>query len=156
MPLPVPGNLLHRDDRAVSSRLLFLRHQGPRPHETHLSSEDVPELRQFIHRCRSQDPAHRRHPRIIFFGLSYKLTPVRRLLFVACLLFTLFGLLVATGIRISEALALQVNDYTEDGLLIRETKFHKSRLVPVHETTVCAVDRYLKLREQGSTLDGAR
>ena len=43
---------------------------------------------------------------------------------------TLFGLIAATGMRISEALALQLEDVTEDGLLIRETKFHKSRLAP--------------------------
>lgn len=31
--------------------------------------------------------------RVVFLGLSYKLSPARRLLFLACLLFTLFGLL---------------------------------------------------------------
>jgi integrase len=40
---------------------------------------------------------------------------------------TLFGLLAATGMRISEALALRLSDVTADGLLIRTTKFQKSR-----------------------------
>jgi integrase/recombinase XerD len=48
---------------------------------------------------------------------------------------TLFGLLAVTGMRVSEARHLYLQDVTRDGLLIRETKFHKSRLLPLHETT---------------------
>jgi len=59
---------------------------------------------------------------------------------------TLFGLLTATGMRISEALALHLDDITTDGLLIRQTKFQKSRLLPVHTTTKAALDRYLSMR----------
>ena len=59
---------------------------------------------------------------------------------------TLFGLLAATGMRISEALALRLCDVTADGLLIRRTKFQKSRLLPLHSTTQAAVERYLKIR----------
>jgi len=68
---------------------------------------------------------------------------------------TLFGLLAATGMRISEALALRLEDLTEDGLIIRETKFKKSRLLPLHETTRRALDRYLSVRSRLGTLDGA-
>jgi integrase len=66
---------------------------------------------------------------------------------------TLFGLLAATGLRISEALAMKLEDVTEDGLIIRQTKFHKSRLVPVHPTTQRALDIYRKVRKQLSTPD---
>lgn len=59
---------------------------------------------------------------------------------------TLFALIAATGLRISEALKLQLGDLTEEGLLIRATKFHKSRLVPIHETTRQGLQRYLDLR----------
>lgn len=59
---------------------------------------------------------------------------------------TLFGLLAATGMRISEALALRLGDVTADGLLIRTTKFQKSRLLPLHSTTQAAIDRYLEIR----------
>lgn len=55
----------------------------------------------------------------------------------------LFGLLAATGLRISEALALRTQDVTADGLMILETKFQKSRLVPMHDTTHAALQRYL-------------
>lgn len=47
---------------------------------------------------------------------------------------TLIGLLAATGLRISEALSLRIDDLTRDGLFVRETKCHKSRLVPLHPT----------------------
>jgi len=61
---------------------------------------------------------------------------------------TLFSLLVSTGLRISEALALQLDDFTSDGLLIRNTKFRKSRLVPLHTTARKGLDRYLARRKQ--------
>ena len=59
---------------------------------------------------------------------------------------TLFGLLASTGLRISEALALRIGDITPDGLLIRETKFRKSRLVCLHDSVAATLDRYLILR----------
>ena len=68
---------------------------------------------------------------------------------------TLFGLLATTGMRISEALALRLEDVTADGLTIRQTKFQKSRLLPLHETTQRALDEYLSVRARLGTLDGA-
>ncbi len=58
----------------------------------------------------------------------------------------LFGLLAATGLRISEALALQRHDLTDDGLVIRHGKFDKSRLVPLHVTARRALTDYLAIR----------
>lgn len=68
---------------------------------------------------------------------------------------TLFGLLAATGLRVSEALALQVEDLTEDGLLVRNTKFKKSRLILLHSTTRQALERYLARRTRIGTPDHA-
>ena len=65
----------------------------------------------------------------------------------------MFALLAATGLRISEALALQVGDLTDDGLYIRETKFRKSRLVPLHETTQRALVGYRVLRARLGSAD---
>jgi integrase len=59
---------------------------------------------------------------------------------------TLMGLLVSTGLRISEALALECQDVSIDGLLIRKSKHGKSRFIPLHETTQVAVGRYLDER----------
>jgi integrase len=61
---------------------------------------------------------------------------------------TLLGLLAATGLRVSEALALQFSDVTPNGLLIRRTKFQKTRLVPLHDTAAVALDRYVTLRRR--------
>ena len=64
---------------------------------------------------------------------------------------TLFGLLASTGLRVSEALALRLGDVTSDGLVIRKTKFDKSRLVPLHETVDLALGRYLEVRRHVRT-----
>jgi len=59
---------------------------------------------------------------------------------------TLIALLAVTGLRISEALKLQVADMTSDGLLIRETKFRKTRLTPLHHSAAAGLERYLRRR----------
>ncbi len=64
---------------------------------------------------------------------------------------TLIGLLAATGLRISEALNLCFKDVMADGLLIRETKFGKSRIVPLHPTTQLAIEDYLVQRGKLAT-----
>lgn len=61
---------------------------------------------------------------------------------------TLFGLLAATGLRVSEACNLRMDDVTGDGLLIRATKFRKNRLVPLHATTAAALDGYIARRRR--------
>ena len=50
---------------------------------------------------------------------------------------TLFGLLAATGMRPSKP-RRGARDLTPDGLVIRESKFKKSRLLPLHDTTRAA------------------
>ena len=57
---------------------------------------------------------------------------------------TLFGLIACTGLRISEALALLDADVDlKVGVLtIRQSKFGKSRLVPLHPSAVEALARY--------------
>ena len=70
--------------------------------------------------------------------------PLRREMYVM-----MFGLIAATGLRISEAMALRLDDVRSDGALhIRETKFCKSRLVPLHPTAVAALERYLDKRRR--------
>jgi integrase len=62
----------------------------------------------------------------------------------------LFSLLAVTGMRISEALALRLKDVTPDGLLIRKTKFQKSRILPLHPSTQAGLERYLQRRRRFS------
>ena len=70
---------------------------------------------------------------------------------------TLIGLMACTGLRIGEALALGADDVDlEAGVLtVRQTKFHKSRLVPLHATAVGPLRDYAAARgpsvDRGST-----
>ena len=66
---------------------------------------------------------------------------------------TLIALLSVAGLRISEALKLTVADITRDGLLIRETKFRKTRLAPLHDTAGAGLKRYLARHRPHSEAD---
>jgi integrase len=118
-------------------------------------------LRPFLKHCRQFDPncptipldhcgrGHRRLPPHI-----YTQTEVEALLAAAGELKpdgwrpltykTLFGLLAATGLRLSEALGLERTDLNLESpsLTIRQTKFKKSRLVPIHVSTAKALADY--------------
>lgn len=61
---------------------------------------------------------------------------------------TLFGLMASTGLRVSEAIHLRDADVDlKNGMLtIRQTKFAKSRQLPLHPSTVAALARYRRLR----------
>jgi len=65
---------------------------------------------------------------------------------------TFFGLVAASGLRLSEALHLQCGDFDVGGgiLTIRQTKFCKSRLVPLHSTTAAALAQYLAARQRSA------
>ena len=59
---------------------------------------------------------------------------------------TMLALLFATGLRISEALAIRMADVTPDGLVIHKTKFCKTRLVPLHPSAQNGLEQYLHYR----------
>lgn len=63
---------------------------------------------------------------------------------------TLIGLLAVSGLRIGEAIKLDRGDvdWTEGVLLIRESKFGKSRLVPLAPSSMAALQDYAGLRDQ--------
>lgn len=63
---------------------------------------------------------------------------------------TLIGLLAVSGLRIGEAIKLDRSDldWNEGLLLIRESKFGKSRLVPLHPSSMLALHDYAVLRDQ--------
>lgn len=62
---------------------------------------------------------------------------------------TLFGLLAVTGMRVGEALRLDRDDVDLDaGLVdITQTKFNKSRRLPLHASTVAALASYISDRD---------
>jgi integrase/recombinase XerD len=63
---------------------------------------------------------------------------------------TLVGLLYATGLRIGEALRLTLADVDLKRrlLVVRETKFKKSRYVPLSSSTVAQLHAYLRRRHR--------
>ncbi|HET6498210.1 MAG TPA: tyrosine-type recombinase/integrase [Coriobacteriia bacterium] len=68
----------------------------------------------------------------------------------ACTDTALLALLAITGIRVGEAIKLDRRDLDEDrGLLVvRESKFGKSREIPLHPSTVEALRRYVRNRDR--------
>ncbi len=63
---------------------------------------------------------------------------------------TILGLLAVTGMRVSEVVALDRGhvDLHEGLLTIRRTKFGKSRMVPIHQSTRNALLGYAELRDR--------
>lgn len=63
---------------------------------------------------------------------------------------TLFGLLATTGMRIGEAIGLERDDIDLDAgvITIREAKFDRTRLVPLHPTVIDALGRYQAERDR--------
>jgi integrase/recombinase XerD len=133
--------------------------QGPSLAQRHTRYETV---RRFAVHAQLDDPQYEVPP-AHYFGYRttrrpprlYATTEIDRLLAAAAQLtprhslrphtyVALISLLAATGLRISEALALQVADLSGDGLLIRKTKFQKTRMVPLHETAVAGLEQYLR------------
>lgn len=121
------------------------------------------EVIRFARYARAEDPRHEVPPPV--FGserqtrpVPYILSPdeVRRLIRAASqsgretlrryTYSTLFALLACTGLRVSEAIGLRCEDITSDGLLIRCSKFRKSRIVPLHESARAGLERYLERR----------
>ena len=64
--------------------------------------------------------------------------------------YCLFGLLVVTGMRISEALNLQAKDvdWSEGVLTLHGTKLGKSPLIPLHTSTRTVLSAYAKRRDR--------
>jgi integrase len=63
---------------------------------------------------------------------------------------TLIGLLACTGLRISEAMRLKTADvdWKESLLIIRQSKFGKTRLVPLHPSALPALRAYARRRQE--------
>ena len=72
-------------------------------------------------------------------------TPLRPATFAV-----LAGLLVVTGIRIGEAIALDDSDFDPERqlLLVRNAKFGRDRLLPLHPSAAAAVQDYRDFRDQ--------
>lgn len=132
--------------RTVSHLARYLRAEDAR--------HEIPPLDVF-----GRHPPHRRPPFLFTPPQVKALVEAARALDppggrVPCPYATLFGLMGSTGLRISEVLNLKRQDVTAEGLLIRHTKFGKSRLLPLHQTTRQILDQYLERRSEGTATCG--
>ena len=158
-----------RGERYVRTQTVIdWAHRGPSPNDRYTRLQIVRLLARYLH---AEDPRHqvpadnifryRKQHRVPYIYSDREIVELlqelarlgppgslRPLTFT-----TLFGLLATTGLRISEALNLRMEDNHVDGLLIRQTKFRKSRLVPLHGTTQAALHRYLSARSNFPTDD---
>ncbi len=62
----------------------------------------------------------------------------------------IIGLIACTGLRRSEATGLLLDDLGPDGILVRNAKNGRDRLVPLHESVRRALDDYLVARKRRS------
>src|SRR6266446_4754223 len=149
------------DTHVVTHTAIAWAEQGTSEPQRHNRLSVVVRFARFSH---AEDPRHEVPPGRLFYGQRRRRIPylfreedLQALLAQATRLGppdslrphtyrTLLGLLAVTGLRISEALALRFKDVTPAGLVIRETKFRKSRLVPLHATATAALQGYLAKR----------
>jgi integrase len=65
---------------------------------------------------------------------------------------TLIALIACTGMRINEALNLKFDDIIEGNILhVRNTKFGKSRYIPLHSSAVIELEKFLNIRRKLAT-----
>jgi integrase/recombinase XerD len=122
----------------------FARYRAARDPRT-----EVPSLGLLAHRYRRKPPYIFTDDEIArLLGAAEQLpskTGLRSRTYVA-----LLGLLVVTGMRISEAVGLDRHDVdlAAGVLTVRKTKFGKTRLVPVHASTRRALEQYAVSRDR--------
>ena len=135
--------------------------QAATPGQRYQRFQKVAQLARYLH---AEDPRHEILPAGLFSPKWHRPVPYiyspddeRRLFEVATHLGSsetirphavtaVLALLFATGLRGSEALALCTGDVTPDGLVIRNTKFGKTRLVPLHASATRGLASYLGRR----------
>lgn len=126
------ARFLHAEDRAHEVPHHHPNHSPTRPAPYIYTPEELARMLNAAGNLRQQKPS-----------------PLRRHIYVM-----LIGLLASTGLRVSEALNLRLDDLLPDGVLhIRQTKFNKSRFVPMHASVVEALQAYLTVRRRFAGMD---
>lgn len=156
------------DDHVRATTAAAWAATAPSPTARHVRMLDVARLARFLH---ADDPSHEVpsnvfHTRLVrslpyiytheevaqivqAAGRLKETSPHRRDVYAAFI-----GLVAATGLRMSEARHLRLDDVSAEGVLrICKTKFGKSRLVPMHPTTHAAIRSYLRVRRRIATTD---
>ena len=158
-----------REDAAYISSALFLRWQetfGHANRQTWASRLGI--IRRFAQWLNGIDQKHEVPPQALIPSRYRRIHPyiysdeeIRRIVETSATLLsingirpltysTLFGLIAVTGLRISEALSLDVADVDLDAgvLTIRRGKLGKARLLPVSDSTTVRLVAYAKERNR--------
>jgi integrase len=153
----------------ITSNLILAWAQASRRASAHMAAFRLSTLQPFLKYWNQRDPTNQLVPTGLF-GRGYpRIRPhiytvkeIRDLIAAASRWPTetaradtyaaIFGLLAATGLRVSEALKLRRNDADLDQgvLTIRGAKFNKNRYVPLHPSTTHALKRYGKRGDRDS------
>src|SRR3989441_536328 len=170
------GMLLHQfvhfvhQEGAISITTELALRWATQPQRTHPAhwARRLGMVRRFAQYCRALDtrtevPPHgllpyrsRRQPPYIYSEqeIAHLLTAARQLHSPTGLrpytYATLLGLLTVTGMRLSEVLHLERNDVdlTQGSLTMRQSKFGKTRWIPLHPLTQDALQQYACFRDQ--------
>lgn len=131
---------------------------APSPHERNVRLQ---EIAIFARHLRAEDSKHeipsphvfafKRHKRLPYI---YADEDVLRLLDLAGrqhhrrddsfgdTLQAFLGLIATTGLRVREAINLQIRDFTDGVIVVRNTKFRKSRRLPLHASAIEKIRAY--------------
>lgn len=143
----VLGRKVDADSGVLEHFVCFIRDRGATTSIT-LPDTQVPELRLLAGYKRPTPFLFTSEEMDALLKCAAEFEPGR---FSSVVLHTVLGLLAATGLRVSEALGLNRLDVmprsSPEILLVREAKFHKSRIVPLHPTTAEQLRVYAGHRE---------
>lgn len=110
---------------------------------------EVPAQRLLPYRFRRRDPCHYSDEKVLDLIKAARqidsANPIKGPAFG-----TLLGLLAVTGMRVGEALALDDGDidFGKGLLTIRLAKGNKSRVIPLHASTISALRNYASIRDE--------
>lgn len=159
-------SVLAQDSSCITTKLALQWATKPLGASTKWFATRLGFIRQFALYAQAFDPRTEVPPHHLICHGSRRPTPyiysqqdIQRLLeaarrqrhrLSACTDVALLGLLAVTGMRVGEAIRLDRRDLDPDRalLVVRDTKFGKSRELPLHRSTVEALGRYARTRDR--------
>lgn len=148
LPLCISWASLAKSQHAKMRRMTWLRGFA-KYWQLYDEDTEIPPLGLFECRLKRSIPhIYTEEELVVLLKAAGRLLPNNRLCSATCRM--VFGLLAATGLRPSEALDLTDSDvdFEAASLFVREGKFKKERVVPLHPSVNEELRRYRKLRNR--------
>ena len=114
----------------------------------HDTRTEIPAQKLLPYHFLRRDPYHYSDENVLnLIGAAQQIAPSNKI--KGPTLGTLIGLLAVTGMRVGEVLALDCQDvdFKREILTVRVAKGNKSRQIPLHSSTLVALQRYASLRD---------